>query len=108
MFCLLSPDPLKVKFHAHLNSMEESMNATKREKVDVESLTRQLETGRTKATLELQASELNEVTPRLVPSSAQNGYHNLQKLQCVSHVVRRRCAASLQNNEQCTKFNVVL
>ena len=50
-------DPLKVKFHAHLNSMEESMNATKREKMDVESLTRQLETGRTKATLELQASE---------------------------------------------------
>lgn len=33
------------------------MNATKREKMDVESLTRQLETGRTKATLELQASE---------------------------------------------------
>ncbi|CAM9382781.1 unnamed protein product [Ectocarpus fasciculatus] len=47
----------KVKFHAHLNSMEESLNATKREKIDVESLTRQLETGRTKATLELQASQ---------------------------------------------------
>ncbi|CAM9125525.1 unnamed protein product [Pylaiella littoralis] len=44
----------KVKFHAHLNSMEESLNATKREKIDVESLTRQLETGRTNATLELQ------------------------------------------------------
>lgn len=48
---------LQVKFHAHLNSMEESLNATKREKIDVESLTRQLETGRTKATLELQASQ---------------------------------------------------
>ncbi|CAN0184649.1 unnamed protein product, partial [Hapterophycus canaliculatus] len=47
----------KVKFHAHLNSMEESMNSTKREKIDVESLTRQLETGRTKATLELQARQ---------------------------------------------------
>ncbi len=46
---------LKVKFHAHLNSMEESMNATKKERIDVESLTRQLETGRTRATLELQA-----------------------------------------------------
>lgn len=45
----------KVKFHAHLNSMEESLNATKREKIDVKSLTRQLETGRTRATLELQA-----------------------------------------------------
>lgn len=32
------------------------MNATKKEKIDVESLTRQLETGRTKATLELQVS----------------------------------------------------
>lgn len=50
---------LQVKFHAHLNSMEESMNATKKEKVDVESLTRQLETGRTKTTLELQASKLS-------------------------------------------------
>lgn len=42
------------------------MNATKREKVDVESLTRQLETGRTKATLELQASE-NYRVHSLVP-----------------------------------------
>eukprot|EP00903_Cladosiphon_okamuranus_P012596 g11787.t1 len=47
----------KVKFHAHLNSMEESMNATKREKMDVESLTHQLETGRTRATLELQEAQ---------------------------------------------------
>ena len=45
---------LQVKFHSHLNSMEESLNATRKEKAEVEVLTRQLETGKTKAALELQ------------------------------------------------------
>lgn len=49
----------QVTFHSHLNIMEESLNATQREKNEVESLTRQLETGRTKATLNLQARITN-------------------------------------------------
>lgn len=53
---------LKVKFHAHLNSMEESLGATRRERSEVESLTRQLETGRTKITLELQARQAPETS----------------------------------------------
>ena len=48
---------LQVKFHSHLNSMEESLIATRKEKAEVEALTRQLETGKTKAALELQVRQ---------------------------------------------------
>lgn len=48
------PRGLQVTFRSHLNRMEEVLNAAHREKNDVESLTRQLEAGRTRAALDLQ------------------------------------------------------
>ncbi|CAM9294778.1 unnamed protein product, partial [Choristocarpus tenellus] len=50
-------DSNQVKFDAHLNGMEEALKATRKEKNDVEAMTRQLETGRTKAMLDLQETQ---------------------------------------------------
>lgn len=50
----------QVKFHAHLNNMEESLLSTRKEKEEIESLTHQLETGRSRASLELQVCSTPE------------------------------------------------
>eukprot|EP00619_Florenciella_sp_RCC1007_P004738 CAMPEP_0205915204 /NCGR_PEP_ID=MMETSP1325-20131115/7717_1 /ASSEMBLY_ACC=CAM_ASM_000708 /TAXON_ID=236786 /ORGANISM="Florenciella sp., Strain RCC1007" /LENGTH=65 /DNA_ID=CAMNT_0053282353 /DNA_START=1 /DNA_END=194 /DNA_ORIENTATION=- len=43
----------QITFDAHINAMEEALNAAEREHEDVKSLMRQLEAGKTKAVLDL-------------------------------------------------------